>query len=170
MLDDRGETDRVGENLASSCDRLRGANGGGGLRLRLAGDDFGDGLELRKKFDADGGGGRDGAEGAPILPPPPPPPTPARRRRGDGGDGIRDEEVAIQSERPNAWTRRGGLAVEEVGCGRWTFSCLRVGLGVGGGTGGAPPALRVSRSAVAAAMILAPYGPASAAEEVLDTL
>ena len=166
--DDMGETGRLGENLASSCDLLRGANGGGALRLLLAGDDVGDGLELREKFDiGGGGGGRDGhgAEGAPILPKPA-----ARKRRGDGGDGNRVEEVAIQPDRPTAWTRRVVFAVVGGNCGRWTLSCLRGGLGVGGGTGGAPPAPRGSRSAEAVAVTLTPSGPASAAEGVLDAL
>ena len=167
--DDMGGTGRVGENLASSCDLLSGANGGGGLRLRLAGDEVGEGPEIREMFDAAGdGGGKDGAGKMPILPLPP---TPVNKGRGDGGgDGSRVEDVAIQPGRPSAWTRRVAFAVVNAGCDRWTFSCLRGGLGVGGGTGGAPPVPRVSRSAVAVAMMLSPSRQALAAEVALGAL
>ena len=165
--DDMGGTGRVGENLASSCDLLSGANGGGGLRLRLAGDEVGEGPEIREMFDGGDGGGKDGAGETPILLLPP---TPVNKGRGDGGgDGSRVEDVAIQPGRPNAWTRRVAFAVVNAGCDRWTFSCLRGGLGVGGGTGGASPVPRVSRSDVVVAM-MSPSRQALAAEVALGAL
>ena len=82
--DDMGETERVGINLASSCDLLRCANGG--LCLRLAGD----GLLLREMFGPGrDGGGSDRAGETPLLP------TPDKGRRGDcGGEGSLAGEVA----------------------------------------------------------------------------
>ena len=166
--DENGKTGRVGENLASSCDLLRGADGGGGLRLRLAGDEFGEGLKLREKLHVGDGAGEDGPWEVPILPLPP---TPANDGRGDsGGEGSRVGELAIKPGRPSAWTRRVALAVVDAGCGRWNLSCFRGGLGVGGGTGGTRLVLRGSRSPVAVAMIFSPSRPALAAKLALGAL
>ena len=151
-----GETERVGINLASSCDLLRCANGG--LCLRLAGD----GLLLREMFGPGrDGGGSDRAGETPLLP------TPDKGRRGDcGGEGSLAGEVAAQSGRPSAWNR----LVTDAGCGGWPLSCLRVGLGVGGGTGGEPSSLRGSRPVAAAAMGPSPSGRVPAAEMVQGAL